>query len=157
MAGSEQRGFEHADPNLFVRRVTVVTPLEDTPPDDLACLKDFWTSLGSTVVELSPEVHDRAVAQISHVPHVAAAALTATLSNDNRQVAATGFRDTTRIAAGDPAIWCPILLENADEIIRSLDAFGQSLAAFRQALVDRDEHALKNLLRDAKSKRDALG
>jgi prephenate dehydrogenase len=157
MAGSERRGFENADPDLFEGRITVVTPLEDTSRDDLSRLKSFWASLGSAVIELSPEAHDRAVAEISHVPHIVAAVLASTLSEANRSLAATGFRDTTRIAAGDPRLWSPILLSNLDEVIHSLDAFTKALGCFRKALAGRDDDALTQLLSEAKTKRDALG
>ena len=157
MAGSERQGFEHSDADLFEGRVTIVTPLEGARPDAVNRLKSFWRSLGSVVVELSPEEHDRAVAQISHVPHVAAAALTGLLGDANRGLAATGFRDTTRVASGDPELWRPILMSNRDEVVRGLDIFADGLAGFRRAIVDGDEDALKKLLQQAKSKRDALG
>lgn len=156
LAGSEKQGFEHADPDLFDSRVTVVTPDASTPPDQLARLKRFWEFVGSHVVELSAEEHDRALAQTSHLPHVAAAALAAMLSACNGRLAASGFRDTTRIAAGDPALWTTILLENAEQIVNSIDGYLHTLSEFRRAVADHDAVALKKLLETAKTNRDTL-
>ncbi len=158
LAGSEKQGFEFADADLFEGRVTVVTPTADTPPARLARLRAFWESLGSAVLELSPADHDRVLAQTSHLPHVVAAALASAIEDHNAALAATGFRDTTRIAAGDPNLWAAILLANADEISTALDSFGSRLAALADAIARRDGSALKKLLTAAKTARDrALG
>ena len=157
LAGSEARGYEHADADLFEGRVCVVTPNGLTSPAELARLKSFWQSLGLTVIEMPAAEHDRALAQTSHLPHVIAAALAARLSAGNRQFAASGFRDTTRIAAGDPDLWVAILLANAEQIVRQLDGFTAEMAVFRDSLASGDAEALKNLLENAKRNRDAVG
>jgi prephenate dehydrogenase len=156
LAGSERQGHAHADADLFEGRVCVVTPDAATSPGQLARLKCFWQTLGSAVVELSPEAHDRALAETSHLPHVVAAALAATLAPENRQFAATGFRDTTRIAASDPELWSAIFLANADEVLARLDAYDQRLGDLRTAITNRDAAALKKLLQVAKTAREAL-
>jgi prephenate dehydrogenase len=79
------------------------------------------------------------------------------LSDGNRGLAATGFRDTTRIAAGDPDLWSPILLSNADAVVRGLDTYSEILTRFREAVAAGDVTLLKKLLGDAKSRRTALG
>ena len=136
--------------------MTVVTPTADTPPALLARLREFWESLGSAVLELSPADHDRALAQTSHLPHVVAAALAAAIDDENSALAATGFRDTTRIAAGDPNLWAAILLANADEISTALDGFRGRLADLADAIARRDSVALKKLLTAAKTARDRV-
>jgi len=105
----------------------------------------FWQKCGMTVIELSPEAHDRAVAQTSHVPHVVASALARTLTNENRAFVATGFADTTRVAAGDPDVWLPILLDNTDAVLASLDQFSEQLQSFRDALACGDTATLRRL------------
>src|SRR5262249_23047058 len=108
LAGSEKRGSEYADADLFQDRLTVVT---QTPPTDQAALErvvSFWQALGSRVRVMSPEAHDRALAYTSHLPHLAASALAGILPPNVHELTATGFRDTTRIAAGDPASWTGI-------------------------------------------------
>jgi prephenate dehydrogenase len=156
LAGSEQQGFENAAGRLFEKRICVVTPLPATPPSAVARVARFWTWLGATVVEMTPEAHDRALAETSHVPHLAAAALAATLSPGNQALAATGFRDTTRIASGDPDLWTAILLGNRDEVLSSLAHYDREIEEFRQALQQKDAEGLKYLLKVAKMQRDAI-
>ena len=156
LAGSEKQGFEHADADLFDGRFCVVTPYQTTASDQMTRLRDFWQSLGCTVVELSAAEHDQALAQTSHVPHVVAAALASTVSASNRDLTATGFRDTTRIASGDPALWAAIMLSNADEIVGGLGRFSNRLKDFHNAISNQDATTLKNLLQHAKTNRDLL-
>lgn len=156
LAGSEKAGFEFADAQLFEGRTCVITPVQTTSADALARIRDFWTGLGMIVVEMSPEAHDRALAETSHLPHLLAATLTAMLSDENRPLTATGYRDTTRIASGDPEVWTAIMIENADELVCALDAHHAVLDRFRQALTARDAPLLRSLLESAKTNRDAL-
>lgn len=156
LAGSEKRGFEVATPDLFEGRVTVVTP---GPSSDSAAVdrtERFWQSLGSRIVRMDPDDHDVALASTSHVPHVVAAALAACLPESGRDLAATGFRDTTRIASGDPDLWVAILMENADAVQASLRRFDTALDGFRRAMRNRDAAELKKHLEVAKRSRDAL-
>lgn len=156
LAGSEKAGFEFADAQLFQGRTCVLTPGASTSAAALARVRAFWSGLGATLIEMAPEAHDRALAETSHLPHLLAATLAALLSDENRPLTATGFRDTTRIASGDPDLWTAILLENADELLRSLDAHQDVLHRFREAISTRDARQLKALLQGAKAKRDAL-
>jgi prephenate dehydrogenase len=156
LAGSEKQGFEYADAELFQGRVCVVTPLPASPRQAIDRVRRFWEGVGSTVLEMSPEDHDRALAATSHVPHVVAAALAAILDADKAPLAASGFRDATRIAAGDPELWSAILLANRDSILSSLQNYEHSLRKFHEALAARDAQRLKELLLAAKSKRDGL-
>lgn len=156
MAGSEKRGYEAARADLFLGRVTVVTPDAHSPASAVDSVRRFWESLGSLVVTLNAEAHDRAVATTSHVPHVAAAAVASILKPEQRQLAATGFRDTTRIASGDPEIWVPILLGNSEAVLSSLGELIGSLQGFEKALRQGDAEQLRTLLQDGKTSRDAL-
>lgn len=157
LAGSEKRGPEHANPQLFEDRLVIVTP---TPRSDTAAVRrvcDFWQALGARTRLTSPEDHDRAVARTSHVPHLLAAALAAALPEDLLPLTATGFRDTTRIASGDPEIWTGILLQNRQAVLDGLAAVEAVLRRFQSALVDQDPAVLHELLLQAKRLRDALG
>ncbi len=156
LAGSEKQGFEAADAALFENRVCVVTPTPQTTARAAQRVAAFWAALGARVLEMSPAAHDLALAQTSHLPHLTAAVLAATLAAENRGLAASGFRDATRIAAGDPNLWTAILLQNADDVLLSLARYDQVLDQFRAALLDRDAAALNQLLQTAKSNRDAL-
>jgi prephenate dehydrogenase len=88
------------------------------------------------------------------LPHLAAAAVAATLSPENRPLAASGFRDTTRIASGDPELWTAIFLGNRERMLASLTKFDQLLAEFRQAIEHNDAQRLKELLAVAKLSRE---
>jgi prephenate dehydrogenase len=157
LAGSEKRGPEYAEANLFQNRLAVVTPRAGTDVRQLERLFDFWQALGSRVKLMTPEEHDQALALTSHVPHLLAAALAGSLPQHLRELTATGFRDCTRIAAGDPELWSGIFLQNADEVCAALDGVLAQLEPLRAALAARDEAALTNLLDQAKKARDALG
>jgi prephenate dehydrogenase len=156
LAGSEQRGFEHARADLFQGRTCVITPPDDAPSEAVHRLTAFWKSLGMHVVRMTPENHDESLAYTSHTPHAVAAALAAALTDSERPLTATGFADTTRIAAGDPDLWAAIFLQNADALERGLSRFAGRLDTIRRAIATRDAAALKNLLRAAKTNRDAI-
>lgn len=156
LAGSEKQGFEHSDALLFEQRVCVVTPVDTSSPRALERIKAFWLDLGSTLVKMSPEAHDRALAETSHLPHLIAAALAATLSPENQSLAATGFRDTTRIASGDVDLWSAIFLQNREQVLNCLARYDQSQAQFRRAIEQNDVSALKLLLKSAKIARESL-
>jgi prephenate dehydrogenase len=157
LAGSEKRGHEHADANLFHGRLTVVTHTPRTDPDALERVSDFWRALGSRVKVMTPQDHDAALALTSHLPHLTAAALAGILPPELHELTATGFRDTTRVAAGDPSIWTGILVQNRAALLDGLGRLMTRLARFREALQAGDTAALDTLLRQAKEVRDALG
>lgn len=156
LAGSEKQGWEYSRADLFAGRVCVVTPTESSPREAVERLTAFWQAIGMSVVEMTPEAHDHALAQTSHVPHVVASALARTLADENRSLAATGFADTTRIAAGDPQVWVPILMDNRDAVLARLDEFSSQVAAFREALARRDESELRRLWERGQTIREQL-
>jgi prephenate dehydrogenase len=150
LAGSERQGFEHAKAQLFEKRVCVLTPTANTPRLAVERVSEFWQALGARTIEMTPEAHDQALACTSHLPHVVAAALAGTLTKDEFPFTASGFRDTTRIAAGDPDLWTAILLANRDGILAGLERYGETLNQFRRALEQNDPASLKDLLATAK-------
>jgi prephenate dehydrogenase len=121
------------------------------------CVRELWQFVGSSVIEMNAADHDRALAQTSHMPHVVAAALAASVPESVRQFVATGVLDATRIAAGDPQLWAAILRANAGEVLQSIDGYRERLREFRQAIAAGDDESLRNLLQAAKSSRDRLG
>jgi prephenate dehydrogenase len=157
LAGSEKQGADNARADLFEGRVCVLTP---TPRTDLAALEWatlFWSSLGCEIKRLTPEEHDLALATTSHMPHFVAALLASQLPDKWRPFTATGFRDTTRIASGDPALWAAIGRENALALAHALDQFSDRLNELRKAVLDPESDELRDLLTEAKRVRDALG
>jgi prephenate dehydrogenase len=157
MAGSEKTGPEFAEEDLFQDRVTIITPTRHTPPAALTAIEDFWQSLGARTVRMTPHEHDAAVAAISHVPHLAAAALAAATPEEWLSLAAGGWCDTTRVASGDVDLWRQILTVNRSHVLRSLAEFEKTLASFRDALSRGDDAELIRLLEQGKRRRDAVG
>lgn len=157
LAGSEKRGPEHAMAGLFEGRVTVVTPTAKSDPEAVARTRAFWEALGSRVVLLNPEAHDQALAMTSHLPHLLASALAGVLPDDLRPLTATGFRDTTRVAGGDPALWTAIFLQNRMPLLKTLETLRGQMDAFQHALTHADGPAIDALLAQGKRNRDALG
>jgi len=156
LAGSEKQGFEHASANLFEGRLCVITPTKNSPLEQVQRLHRFWQGVGMRTEELPADRHDAALALTSHLPHAIAAVLARTLKPELAPLAATGFRDTTRIAAGDPELWTAILLQNSNAMIAALGAWEVKFAELRSALEHRDGPSLKKLLQQAKTIRDAL-
>jgi prephenate dehydrogenase len=162
MAGSEQTGLQGADPDLFEGAVWVLTPTAATNLESFNRLKGVVMSLGADVLVLSAADHDRLVAVVSHVPHLVAATLMNAASDGAEQdgallrLAAGGFRDMTRVAAGHPGIWPDICTENAEAIIDALDALVTDLAAMRDRVARRDRPALLASLEKASAARRSL-
>lgn len=146
MAGSERSGVAAADAELFKGAYYVLTPADDTDADAYQRLHRLVMSIGARVISLDATAHDEAVAAISHVPHVAASALTnmaaqrAQGGSDVLRLAAGGFKDMTRIAAGSPDLWTGICLDNQAAVVRGLDELGSQLSEFA-ALVRADDRA----------------
>ena len=157
MAGSERSGVEYSQADLFEKRVTIVTPSETTCPQKRQAVEQFWRSLGSRVLRRSPADHDRAVAAVSHLPHLVASALAAATPANSRPLAGGGWLDTTRVAAGDVELWRQILWDNRCYVLSSLDKFEKVLASFHDALLRDDPSRLVELLTAGKQNRDAVG
>lgn len=157
IAGSEKRGPDHANADLFYGRLTVVTPTPRTDPHAVERVTAFWKALGSQVRQMGPEEHDRALALTSHLPHLVASALASVLPAELSPLAGTGFRDTTRVAAGDPELWTGIFLQNHKMMIEGIGEVQERLTEFKQALLAADRDKLDALLAQAKRIRDALG
>ena len=157
LAGSEKSGSAHASADLFEGRIALITPTKSTHAEDYDMIERFWRSLGSVVVQLSPDEHDRALALTSHLPHLTAAALMHTLPDSLFRLTGSGWLDTTRIAAGDAQLWTQIFLHNREHLLAALDRLDHCLAAFREALRTADAAEIEKLLAFAEKNRNALG
>ena len=162
MAGSEQVGVDGASAELFVGATWVLTPTPATDPAAFLRVRSVAVDLGANVVALDPDEHDRLVAVVSHVPHLTAAALMALAADVGEehgallQLAAGGFRDMTRIAAGQPGIWPGICDDNAEAIVATLDLLIDSLGAMRRRVADADHGSLLGVLERAATARRAM-
>ncbi len=162
MAGSEQDGLDGADPAMFEGAVWVLTPTPTTTDAVFATVASIVSGLGAEVVALPPERHDTLVAVVSHVPHLAAAALM-TLADERAEehaallrLAAGGFRDMTRIASGHPAIWPDICAENREAIVGALDGLVDQLRELRSLVAADDRSGLLERLDRARVARANL-
>lgn len=153
MAGSHLQGLEHAQPALYQGCMTVLTPLPGTPPAAVALVERLWSTVGARLCRLAPALHDRAVAAASHLPHVLAATTAAGLDAEAAPLAASGFRDTTRVAGGCPALWSDILLHNRDAVLAALSAASGRLQALAGALERGDAAAVGAWLEDGREGR----
>ena len=154
MAGGEQHGPQAASADLFVGRTVILTPAPKAAPNDLSLLAQFWSHLGARTVRMSAVRHDRIVASVSHLPHLAAAALAAATPRQDIAQVASGWLDTTRVAASDIELWVDILYDNRDNVLKSTERFGKVWASLCDALEQNDRKALRKILRDAKTHRD---
>ena len=162
MAGSEQDGLDGAAADLFDGATWVLTPTERTDPSAFATVRASIRAIGAEVFAVSPEEHDALVAVVSHVPQLAATTLmdvAAARGADHAlllRLAAGGFRDMTRIAAGHPGIWPDICVANRDAIIAALDQYVAALADVRRMVADRDRARLLDVLERARVARRTL-
>ena len=159
MAGSEKSGWQVARADLFRGATVIVTPTDATEPRAIKGVSALWEALGARVSALDPETHDRTVAAISHLPHVAAWALVDAVGRFEPGAlafAARGFKDTTRIAASDPSMWRDVLLDNAPAVRASLGAFRAALDELERLLAAGDAAGIERLLARLKSTREGL-
>ncbi len=159
LAGSEQAGYRVARLDLFRGATVIVTPTEATELAALKTTTEFWEALGARVSSLDPETHDRTVAAISHLPHLIACALVdgaARVEPAALEFAARGFRDTTRIAAGDPDMWTEIFLANRDALTATVEAFRNALGELQQVIDGGRADAVRAVLARIKATRDQV-
>lgn len=161
MAGSERTGIAAADPYLYQNAIYILTPLRQ----DQAGLEKAHAlvqAVGAHPLILDPEQHDRAVAAVSHLPHVVATALVLAVgqvtADDPRvlALAAGGFRDTTRVASGDPVMWRDICLSNREPLLEMLDRFMAVLKETRRAVAAEDGQELMDQMARARRVREQL-
>ena len=157
IAGSHRRGPAAAAADLFAGRIAVVTPAAATPSRDAEEVGGFWAAVGSTVFMMPPREHDKLLAASSHAPHLLAAAIATATPAEARQFTAGGWRDTTRIAAGDPELWADILLDNAAQVTAATRRIAAAADRMLAAIEAGDRRRLVSLLTRAKEARDALG
>lgn len=159
MAGSERGGVLNADPALLENAVWVLTPEPDTDQRDLAFVKGFVEALGARPLSVAPDVHDELVATVSHLPYLAAVALTSLIDTDDDRalkslLAAGGFRDLTRVASGDPRMSRDMLSVNREAVARALRSFRSRLDDLEALLAHPDE--LLERAEAAKRTRDGI-
>lgn len=158
IAGKEVAGIAHADASLYSGRQVILTPLPQTAPELVQKATDCWAAIGSQVLRMTPENHDAAFAAVSHLPHMLAFGYFNSVANqpagrDFLSLAGPGFRDFTRIAASDPAVWRDILMSNREEILKQSMRFRHALDAMEHVMKSGNAEALEDLIRKASEAR----
>jgi prephenate dehydrogenase len=158
IAGKEVAGIEHAESTLYQARRTILTPLPQNSLRQIKMASEVWTAIGSHVSHMTPEAHDAAFAAVSHLPHLLAFAAVNALTSQAQgaaflDMAGPGFRDFSRIAASDPAVWRDILSANQSEVLTQMSHFRRALDAFENALKLGDAAALQQLIQQASAVR----
>ena len=156
IAGSEQRGVEFARDDLFADAMCVLTTTDKSDRGAVRTLKEFWSELGCLVKLMRPAEHDRIFANVSHLPHIAAAALINASCSEELKFAGKGFIDTSRIASGPVNIWADVLLTNGGNIARGIDKVISELSRLKKAIKKEDKKGIENLLKRARDKRSKL-
>ncbi len=154
MAGSEKRGVEQARGDLFDGALCFVTPTEHSPRQAITAVRELWEALGARVRLLTPAEHDRIMAVASHLPHLVAAALVNLATPSVMDCAGSGFRDTTRIASGDPRMWTDVCMHNRDRLLEALRLFRLQVDTVMDILEAERETELRAWLQSAKALRD---
>lgn len=157
LAGDHRCGPEAARPDLLLDKTVIVTPTPATDPGALARVEQFWRSLGANLGSLSPAEHDRLLAASSHLPHLAASILAGTTAEEALPWTGAGWRDTTRVAAGDPQLWADILMSNRQNILEAGRALGDGLRGALAAIEAGDRDRLVEVLEQGSTRRNAVG
>lgn len=155
LAGSEKRGIANAKAGIFKGSLCILTPTLKTDKKALGRLKLLWQSLGSRVVFLSPQEHDKVLAFASHLPHLTAFSLIGVIPQQYLKFASGGLRDTTRIAASDSQLWAEIFLSNQQNIMKSIEKLQGNISRIKAAIKNNNKGLLIKILKQAKDKRDS--
>jgi prephenate dehydrogenase len=158
ITGKESAGVHNADATLYAGRQVILTPLPQTQPELVQKATDVWSAIGAQVLRMTAENHDAAFAAVSHLPHMLAFAYFNAVVNqpagrDYLALAGPGFRDFTRIAASDPAIWRDIFMSNREEILKQCMRFRHTLDAIEHVMRSGNVDALEDLIKGASDSR----
>ena len=158
LAGSENAGVNFAKANLLENAIVVVTPGKRTSKKAMSEIKGFWTKLGSRIIVMDTELHDRVLSVISHLPHVVAFSLVRMIANLKHvdKVITSGFRDTTRIAGSDKRIWTDVLVSNRRNVSERIDEFIKILKDFKNKINNSDTKILERHLTKISNRRKSL-
>lgn len=157
MAGSHLQGLANAHADLFQGANCAITPHSECPTSAAQLIEQLWQAAGCTVHRYQPADHDQAVAEISHLPHILSSAAAMALSNRGLPLAATGYRDTTRVAASSAELWRDILIQNQEAAAFQLRCSIKDLQRLLHALEEQDQESIQQWLQqgcDARARFD---
>jgi prephenate dehydrogenase len=159
ITGTEKSGAIHAVDGLYDGKKCIVTPIDKTDQFALDAIKIFWESIGSDIVVMDPQEHDRVMAMVSHLPHIVAYSLVGSVMEQQKtgktlfQYAGGGLRDYTRIAGSDPVMWRDIFISNSKEILNAIDQFSKTMERLSRMIKEKDMKGIQDFLEDAKEAR----
>ena len=161
IAGGAQHGASAAKANLFQGKQTIVCPLQENSPEDIALISGFWESVGSEVRKIGVVQHDAIYAAVSHLPHLLSYALMASVVNSEDadqklDHVGAGFKDFTRIAASSPEMWRDICIGNRAAILQELDRYLLIVNHMRKLVAEGDGEGLEKLFNKASKARQDL-
>lgn len=162
IAGTENSGADAAFSTLYRERRCILTPTQNTDEKALQLVTELWQAVGSEVVLMDVEKHDRVLAAISHLPHMVAYALVVSGSSYDRydenilEYSAGGFKDFTRIASSDPTMWRDIALTNREALVEMMSHFEAFFAELKEDVISGDGQILFDFFLNAKQNRDAI-
>ncbi|MFO8192236.1 MAG: prephenate dehydrogenase [Bacillota bacterium] len=161
MAGSEENGIESADPALLENAIYVLTPAPGTSEQAVGSLSVLIENIGAQPIVLDPLKHDRIVAMVSHLPHIVAASLVQSVAVTEdmelvRTLAAGGFRDSTRIALGNPEVWRDICISNRWALLAALKSFKASIDKLEKYLAGPNAEGIQEYLLQARDYRSSI-
>jgi prephenate dehydrogenase len=162
IAGKEKTGAAAGSEDLFSGRRCILTPTLHTNPEALDQVRALWQEAGAVVLTMDPQLHDKILGAVSHLPHVAAFALMNALVDIRTELPALdlaghsggGLRDTTRIAASSPEMWRDIFMWNRDNVVACIRAYERSLGELRRLIQAGDAAGIEKMLERAKEERE---
>lgn len=160
IAGSDRSGVDSSSAELFTNAKCIITPTENSNADALKTIIDLWKSLGSKVITMGPEKHDRIYAAVSHLPHIISYAIVNTVAEIDSsylEFCGQGFKDTTRIASSSPELWRDICLLNRDNLIEMIAIFQKNLDTLSQYLMASDSDSVEREFKKARTLREGIG
>ena len=155
MSGTEYSGPWAALPGLFDGRAGIICDSDESDRRAVKVVEELYTTLNMRLIYMNSTNHDVHTAYVSHVSHVISFALAQTVlekEKDEKHIfdpASGGFASTARLAKSGADMWTPILLQNSDNVLRVMDTYIDKLNAFREAIADGDEDAVRRLIEEA--------
>ena len=159
MTGKEVGGYDVSDPDILNNAPYIIVSEHDVDKDFLNIITEAFHS---RLIFMTADEHDRAVAVISHVPHIIASSLVhLAVDSDNddnvlQQICAGGFKDITRIASSGPALWQGIIFENKKQVLDMIDSYSKELELYKNAIENDDVEGLMRLMSESKKYRDSI-
>ncbi len=155
MAGTEYSGPWAAMSGMYDGHACIICDAEKSYPEAVSKVEALYDALNMRVICMDSSSHDLHTAYVSHISHVTSFALALTVLEKERDekhifdLASGGFSSTVRLAKSSPDMWTPILTQNKENVLHVMDTYIEKMNAFRQAVAEGDEDAIRSLIEDA--------